>query len=87
MAPPDRPAMGPDSPPPAYGQAFPTERSTACRRPALLRRHSLDSMDWRTLERTPQAVWQPHHVLATPAAVGNHGSAARPVASFPGPAQ
>lgn len=55
------------------------------RRPALLRRDSLDSVDRRSVERTAQAVWQPEYLLATAAAVGSQRGVADAVAGLAGP--
>jgi hypothetical protein len=85
MAPVDGGAMGPDSSPPACDDTVTEGRPPFHRRPALLRRDSVDTLDGCALERTAPAVWQPEHLLATAAAVGSQRRAASAVASVAGP--
>src|SRR5512145_1971023 len=86
VAPPNRCPMGPDSSASALCPTSSEGRTTGRRRPALLRRDSLDSVDWGPLERAPQAVWQSQYLLAAAATVGSQRGAARVVAGLAGPA-
>lgn len=54
--------------------------ASPCGPPQVLRRDPVDPVDRGSLERTPAAVRQPNHVLATPSAMGRGRHAARVVA-------
>lgn len=85
LAPRDRRPVGPDFPPSFRCPALTEGRSATYRCTALLRRDSLDTVNWRALERIAQTVWQPQHMLATAAGEGSQRRAADAVAGLVGP--
>ena len=80
----ERRAVGTDRPPVAAPRAESARRATSCGQPQVLRRHSVDPVDRRTVEGAAPQVQQPDHVLAPAATVGRGRHIARALARLAG---
>jgi hypothetical protein len=83
MAEADRRAMGAPQGTLTGPSPEPARRAPPSRRSEVLRRHPLDSLDRRSLERTPAPIWEPDDLLAAPFHLGRGRDVARNVARLP----
>ena len=83
MAEADRRAMGAPQGTPTGPSPEPARRAPPSRRSEVFRRHSLDSVDWGSLERAARKIWEPDDLLAAPVHLGRGRDAAQPVARLP----